>query len=345
MKTILVIGGAGYIGSHMVRMLTRNGYRPVVLDNLSTGHADAVGEAPLMWGDLGNRSVLEATFSQYPVDAVMHFAACSRVDESMTNPGKYYRNNVLGTQVLLEAMRDHGIRNLVFSSTAAVYDNPANLPIRESQATCPVNPYGRTKLAAEGLLHDFSAAHGLRYTALRYFNAAGADPDGILGERHEPETHLIPIVLQVANGRRASVSIHGTDYPTQDGSCVRDYVHVQDLCAAHLLSLQRLCDGGESAVYNLGNGRGHSVTEVIRSVRRMTGRTVPVIESARRPGDPAILLADSSLAREELGWLPRYPLLDTMIAHAWNWELACHAGTGNRVRDGLGHASQLLGAA
>ncbi len=339
MKTILVTGGAGFIGSHMVQMLARRGYRPLVLDNLSTGHADAVLDAELVVGDCRDRAALDAVFAPEPVHAVMHFAACSRVDESMYDPHKYYDNNVAGTLNLLAAMRDYGVRNLVFSSTAAVYGNASNQPIRESHPTCPVNPYGRTKLAAEGMIRDFARACDLRYTVLRYFNAAGCDPAGRLGERHEPETHLVPLVLQAASGRRLSIQVHGGDYPTPDGTCIRDYVHVQDLCSAHLLSLQRLLDGCDSAVFNLGNGSGYSVAEVIQSVRRVTGRHLRVIEGSRRPGDPAVLLADSRLAREELGWLPRFAQLDTMIAHAWHWESVCDAGRAEPA------APRLLGAA
>ncbi len=322
MKEVLVIGGAGYIGSHMVRMLRQSGYAPVVLDNLSTGHADAVPGAELVIGELGDRATLDGLFTDHEFAAVMHFAACSRVDESMTDPGKYYRNNVAATLNLVEAMVDHGVNSLVFSSTAAVYGNPVNLPIRETSTLTPINCYGRTKLAVEGMLRDFATAHDLRYTVLRYFNAAGADPSGALGERHEPETHLIPIILQVASGKRERAYIHGTDYPTPDGTCVRDYVHVHDLCAAHLLALRRLHRGAESAVYNLGNGSGFSVSEVVQAVRRVTGRRVAVVEGPRRAGDPAVLLADSSLAREELGWLPKYSSLDAMITHAWNWEFS-----------------------
>lgn len=319
-RSVLVVGGAGYIGSHMVRMLQEQGWRAIVVDNLATGHADAVGGAELHRGDLGDTAFVTGVLREVRPECVMHFAAYSLVGESMTAPAKYWHNNVVQTLALLDAMRSEGVKKFVFSSTAAVFGNPIQVPITESHPRQPINPYGASKVAVENILADYDRAYGMRSVVLRYFNAAGAHPDGTLGERHDPETHLIPLVLQVASGRREFIARFGLGHGTPDGSCIRDYIHVQDLCAAHLLALQHLQQGGASAAYNLGNGRGYSVTEVIEAARRVTGHAIPVRDDPAREGDPPVLVADSALARRELGWSPQYPELETIIAHAWQWE-------------------------
>ena len=328
---VLVTGGAGYIGSHMVKALLRAGHTLTVLDNLSTGHADAVRGSDMVRGDLLSREDSEALLRGRTFDAVMHFAACCYVGESVQNPGKYYRSNVLGTLNLLEAMHATGVTRLVFSSSCATYGDPVATPLSESHPQNPVNPYGMTKLVAERAMADYGAAYGLRTIALRYFNAAGCDPDGELGERHDPETHLIPLVLAEAlrvkkGGRPADTGlrVNGDDYPTADGTCVRDYVHVSDLCAAHLLALDRLDAGKVTGfeAFNLGNQRGHSVKEVIEACRRVTGLDIRYTVGARRPGDPPALVADSRRAREALGWAPRYEALDDIVRTAWDWTRA-----------------------
>jgi len=322
MQSILVVGGAGYIGSHMVKFLARAGYRVVVLDNLSTGHADAVRYGELIVGDMADTALLDRLFHSHRFDAVMHFAAFSLVGESVDDPGKYYRNNVANTLNLLDAMVRHQVRHFVFSSTAATFGEPRSDRIDESHPQKPINPYGRSKLMVEHLLADYDAAYGLKSVCLRYFNAAGADPEGELGERHNPETHLIPLVLQAASGRRSHIHVFGTDYDTPDGSCLRDYIHVQDLCSAHQLALQWLQEHQQSKHFNLGNGDGYSVLDVIETARKVTGKEIPVLISDRRPGDPARLVADATLAQQQLGWKPEYPDLADMIAHAWNREQA-----------------------
>ncbi len=318
--SVLVVGGAGYIGTHMAKMLVCSGYGVVVLDNLSTGFRDAVRHGQLIEGDLVDQVLLEQVFSNQRINAVLHFAALSQVGESVREPARYYRNNVANTQNLLDAMLRHDVRCFLFSSTAAIFGEPEYTPIDEHHPQRPINPYGRSKRMVEEMLADYRQAHGLCSVSLRYFNAAGADPEGELGERHDPESHLIPLVLQAASGRREKIAIFGNDYPTPDGTCVRDYIHVWDLCSAHLLALEHLLAGGESAAYNLGNGKGFSVQEVIDTARRVTGRSIPVEMQERRSGDPAILVADSQKARQELGWQPRFADLETIIAHAWSWE-------------------------
>lgn len=319
MARILVAGGGGYIGSHMVKMLGEAGSEVVTYDNLSSGHRDAVLCGTLIEGDLADagrlRQVLATGF-----DAVMHFASYIQVGESVRQPGKYYRNNVANTLNLIEAMVDHGIRSFIFSSTAAVFGEPQYHPIDEAHPRRPINPYGMSKFLIEEVLPDFDRAHGLRSVCLRYFNAAGADPSGALGERHDPETHLIPLVLQAASGRRPHIDVYGRDYPTPDGTCVRDYIHVEDLCQAHLLALRSLAAGAPSSAYNLGNGDGFSVQAVIEAAQRVTGRPIRTVDAARRAGDPARLVADATRARTELGWKPRYADLESIIAHAWSWE-------------------------
>ena len=320
-QVVVIAGGAGYIGSHMVRMAQNSGYQTVVVDNLATGHADAVhADATLRIGQIGDAGFVRQVLREFEPCCVMHFAAASLVGESMVAPAKYWKNNLVQTLSLLDTMRECGVDQFIFSSTAAVYGDPHQVPITESHPRLPINPYGKSKLAVEDALADYSRAYGLRYTTFRYFNAAGAHPDGSLGERHDPEAHLIPLVLQVASGRREAIGRFGNDFDTHDGSCIRDYVHVQDLSAAHLLALHRLGAGGNSAIYNLGNGAGHSVTEVIEAARRVTGHPVPVRDDPRRAGDPPVLVANSARARAELGWRPQYPDIDTIIAHAWQWE-------------------------
>lgn len=317
---ILVVGGAGYIGSHMAKMLAREGFAPITLDNLSGGRREAVLHGDLIVGDLADRALLDEVFSRHRIQAVMHFAGLIQVGESVTNPARYYRNNVCATLNLLEIMAEHGVQRFIFSSTAAIFGNPRYTPIDETHPADPINPYGRSKWMVEQALADYAAAYGLRSVCLRYFNAAGADAEGELGECHEPETHLIPLVLQVAAGRRQEIVVNGADYDTPDGTCVRDYIHVHDLCGAHLLALRRLLAGGAGTRYNLGNGNGFSIREVISTVEKVTGRTVHCAYGPRRAGDPAILVADSTLARRELGWTPHYPQLEAIVAHAWQWE-------------------------
>lgn len=320
MLNILVVGGAGYLGSHMLKWLGQQGCRVTTLDDLSTGHRDAVVHGDFVQGDLSDRVLLNRVLSQ-GFDAVMHFAAFSQVGESVAEPAKYYQNNVVKTLGLLEAMRDQGVGRLVFSSTAAVYGEPHYWPMDERHPQQPISPYGRSKQMVEQVLADYDKAYGLRSVCLRYFNAAGADPDGQLGERHEPETHLLPLVLQAASGRRPHIGVFGRDYDTPDGTCIRDYIHVEDVCSAHALALQALMDGAGSQAYNLGNGQGFSVQQVIDTAMKVTGRTVAVLDRPRRAGDPARLVADARLAREELGWQPRHVDLADIVAHAWRWEM------------------------
>ena len=316
---VLVVGGAGYIGSHMVKELIEAGFDVTTLDNLSTGHRQSVTGGTFVHGDLSDQKLLDKIFSDKPVDAVMHFAAYSLVGDSVKNPIAYYRYNFNGTLSLVEAMLRNGIRRFIFSSTAAVYGEPETVPIPETHPCAPDNPYGAGKLAVERLISDCDSAYGLKYMSLRYFNAAGADASGQIGERHERETHLIPLVLQTALGRRPQIDIFGTDYGTPDGTCLRDYVHVTDLASAHLLALSSLMEGSESNIYNLGNSKGYSVREVIDLCREITGEPIPEREVERRAGDPAILVADSGKVRRELGWQPRYENLENIVESAWRW--------------------------
>lgn len=317
---ILVVGGAGYIGSHMVKHLYDLGCQVVILDNLSNGYREAVISGDFINGDIANSILLNNIFLNHKFDAVMHFASFIQVGESIIDPMKYYINNVSGTLNLLNSMKIAGISRFIFSSTAAVFGEPEYLPIDELHSKKPINPYGKTKLIIEDALIDFELAYGLKSICLRYFNAAGADPDGLLGERHDPETHLIPLVLQVASGRRSHISVYGRDYETPDGTCIRDYIHISDLCQAHWLALQVLLKGGASNFYNLGNSKGFSVQEVIDTARRVTGKPIPIVYAPKRSGDPARLVADSSFARADLGWAPKYASLETIIEHAWQWE-------------------------
>lgn len=317
--TILVTGGAGFVGSHACKALHAAGFQPVAYDDLSNGHEWAVRWGPLERGALTDEARLSAVLAHYRPAAVIHFAAFIEAGQSVRDPLRFYANNVGATLSLLRCIQAVGIIPLVFSSTAAVYGDPQYTPIDEHHPKEPVNPYGRTKLVVEGMLADAAAAHGLRYTALRYFNAAGADPDGEIGEAHDPETHLIPLVLQAAAGTRADIAVFGTDYDTRDGTCIRDYVHVADLAQAHVLALRRLLDGGGPLAANLGNGAGFSVKEVIAAAEHVTGRTIPVRLAERRPGDPPVLVSDSRTARQVLGWHPLYGDLETQISHAWAW--------------------------
>ncbi|MCH5204197.1 MAG: UDP-glucose 4-epimerase GalE [Oscillospiraceae bacterium] len=318
--SILVLGGAGYIGSHTALELVRAGESVIIADNLSTGHIEAVPEkAKFYEGDLHDRAFLDSIFKNEAIDAVIHFAAYSLVGESVTDPLKYYGNNLCGTKNLLDSMLANNVGNIVFSSTAATYGEPENIPILETDLTLPKNPYGETKLAIEKMFYWTSKAHNFRYVSLRYFNACGADKSGSIGEAHSPETHLIPLILQVPNGKRESVSIFGTDYDTPDGTCIRDYIHVTDLAQAHMLALEYLKNGGKSSVFNLGNGIGYSVREVIETARKVTGHPIPAVEAPKRDGDPARLVASSVKAREVLGWKPRYDSLEEIISDAWNW--------------------------
>ena len=317
---LLVLGGAGYIGSHTSLELIKRGHDVVVVDNLVTGYQKAVPEKAVFYnGDIRDIEFLDNLFKIEKIDAVIHFAAYSLVGESVTNPLKYYDNNLYGTKVLLEAMIKNNVNKIVFSSTAATYGEPENIPILESDRTCPINPYGETKLAMEKMFHWASKAHGLNYVSLRYFIACGADATGQIGEAHNPESHLIPLVLQVPNGKRESVSIYGTDYDTPDGTCIRDYIHVTDLAQAHILAVEYLANGGASDIFNLGNGVGYSVREVIETARSVTEHPIPAIEVPRRSGDPARLVASGEKAKKILGWEPKIKQLDEIIASAWKW--------------------------
>jgi UDP-glucose 4-epimerase len=319
--TVLLIGGAGYIGSHMVKRLLAEGERFAVLDNLSTGYRDAILGGEFIQGDCGSGALLRDKLRKHDIDTVMHFASFIQVGESVTQPGKYYLNNVVNTLQLLNTMVECGVKNFVFSSSAAVYGDCGNDPIPEDRICAPVSPYGRTKRMIEEALEDFRLAHDLNHFALRYFNAAGADPEARIGERHNPETHLIPLVLQAASGRRPAINIFGRDYPTPDGTCIRDYIHVEDLCEAHLLALRALRRGEEGGCFNLGTSSGFSVAEVLDTARRVTGRPVLSADRTRRPGDPAVLVADPRKFQSRFGWKPEMSGLEPIIETAWRWEL------------------------
>jgi len=320
MHNILVVGGAGYIGSHMVKYLGNKDCSITVLDNLSSGHRDAVLAGKLIVGDLANIGFLDKIFSDNKFDVVMHFASSIIVSESVKDPSSYYRNNVSNTLNLLDVMVSHGVKQFIFSSTAAIFGIPLYTPIDEKHPKAPINPYGRSKLMVEQILEDYDHAYGLKSVCLRYFNAAGAVPEGEIGELHDPETHLIPLVLQAASGKRSDITVFGSDYDTQDGTCIRDYIHVNDLCDAHWKAIQYLIKHNQSQSFNLGNGRGFSVQQVIDVCREITGKVIRVIEAGRREGDPDVLVADSTKAREILGWAPEFSDLETIVNHAWQWE-------------------------
>lgn len=316
---VLVCGGAGYIGSHINKQLHKEGYETIVFDNLVYGHREAVKWGKFEQGDLSNIEDIERVFNKYSIEAVFHFAAYAYVGESVVNPEKYYYNNVSNTLNLLKVMRKHGCRKIIFSSTCATYGEPERVPITEDMPQNPINPYGATKLMMERILKDYYRAYGIEFVVLRYFNAAGADPEGEIGESHDPETHIIPLVLDAASGRREDIKVFGTDYETLDGSCVRDYIHVYDLATAHLLALHYLEQGKESDFFNLGNELGTSVLQVIDSVKKVTGREFKVTLTDRRPGDPAVLVGSSRKAQEILGWEPIYKDIDKIVEHAWKW--------------------------
>lgn len=319
-RSLLVIGGCGYIGSHMVKCLLDAGHKVTVLDDLSSGFRASLLGGDLVVGNFGDRILLNNLFLSVKYEGVLHFASFIQVGESVTHPAKYYQNNVANTLTLLEVMKEHGIGPLVFSSTAAVFGEPAYIPIDEAHPRQPINPYGMSKWMVETMLRDFDHAYGLRSVALRYFNAAGADPLARIGERHNPETHLIPLALQAVLGRRPPLKVFGNDYDTPDGTCIRDYIHVDDLADAHLHALEYLLSGGKTSVFNLGNGTGFSVKDVLDAVEEVTGLAVPMEFTPRRLGDPARLVADASKAKSLLGWEPRYNELTTIVRHAWNWE-------------------------
>jgi UDP-glucose 4-epimerase len=326
-RVILVTGGAGYIGTHAVKALENKGYQVVILDNLVYGHQDLVEsqlKAKLVVGDINDRTILDKLFTTAKIDAVMHFAAFAYVGESVTNPAKYYQNNVVGTLVLLESMRQHGVANFVFSSTCATYGNPQSIPINEDHPQKPINPYGAGKLTVERILQDYDLAYGIKSVIFRYFNAAGADPGGLFGEDHNPETHLIPLVLQAAAGKSSSISIFGLDYDTPDGTCIRDYIHVADIAQAHVLGLEYLFKHQVSEIFNLGNGCGFSVKKVIDTARQVTGKEILIEECPRRIGDPSILVGSGTKAHDILGWKPQYADLAVIIQHAWNWHQRRH---------------------
>lgn len=318
-RTVLVTGGAGYVGSHACKALARAGYLPVAYDNLVRGHEWAVKWGPLERGDISDRVRLDDVIRVHRPRAILHFAAYAYVGESMADPGMYFRNNVAGSLTLIEAARDAGIDRFVFSSSCATYGHPVELPLREDAPQRPINPYGASKFMVERMIVDFGTAHGMRSIALRYFNAAGADPDNEIGEAHAPETHIIPLALDAASGRRPEVTVFGTDYDTHDGTCIRDYIHVSDLADAHVKALQAIEAGSPSTAFNLGVGRGFSVRQIIDSAARVTGCDIPVRWGARRPGDPAALIADASAARQALGWTPHVTDIDEIVRTAWSW--------------------------
>ena len=328
--SILVCGGAGYVGSHCLEALKAAGYDCVVVDDLSRGHRAAVGESPLYVGNIANDALMDRVFQEHHIEVVLHFAAASQVGESMKEPLLYYENNLCATVALLRSMRRHEVGRIVFSSSAAVYGEPDAVPIPEESPKAPTNTYGETKLAMERLMHWCHVAYGLEYVSLRYFNAAGASPSGIIGEDHTPETHLIPLVLQAAQGSREKVSIFGDDYPTPDGTCIRDYIHTSDLASAHLLAARRLLAGEGSGIFNLGSEHGLSVRQIIDAARKVTGRDFPVEVAPRRAGDPAVLIASNRKAREEFGWVPAHSDAESILASAWAWHSSHPDGFGDR---------------
>ncbi|MGX6962519.1 UDP-glucose 4-epimerase GalE [Vagococcus xieshaowenii] len=321
--TIAVLGGAGYIGSHAVKQLVSQGFDVVVIDNLLTGHQEAIdSKARFYQGDIRDKEFMRSVFSKEKIEGVIHFAASSLVGESVGKPLKYFNNNVYGTQITLEVMQEFGVKNIVFSSTAATYGEPEEVPIKETTATNPKNPYGESKLMMEKMMHWCDEAYGIKYVALRYFNVAGADLETKIGEDHDPETHLVPIILQTALGQREAITIFGDDYPTEDGTCIRDYVHVVDLCEAHILALNYLKAGNESSVFNLGSSEGFSVKEMVEAARRVTGKEIPAKIGERRAGDPAVLIASPQKAYDVLGWQPQYTTVDKIIETAWEWHVS-----------------------
>ena len=316
---VLIVGGAGYIGSHINKELNKQGYKTVVFDSLVKGHKEAVKWGEFYQGDLGKLEDIRGVFKKYDIEAVLHFAAFIEVGESVKDPQKYYKNNLANTLNLFQVMMENEVKKIIFSSTAATFGNPKYTPIDEKHPQNPINPYGQAKLTVEKILKDYEVAYGMKYVILRYFNACGADLDGEIGENHVPESHLIPLILDAAAGKREDIKIFGTDYETPDGTCVRDYIHVVDLAEAHILALKKLMEGGESAAFNLGNGQGFSVKEVIKAVKEVTGVDFKVTEVGRREGDPPVLVADSKKAKEILGWQPKYADLETIISSAWKW--------------------------
>ena len=326
MKSVLITGGAGYIGSHVCKYISAKGYHPIAVDNLICGHKNAVRWGSFFEGSIADSDFLNQIFKEFDVHAVMHFAAFCYVGESVSRPDKYYNNNVANTLKLLDAMVKHGVNKLVFSSSCATYGEPLELPITEEHPQRPINPYGKAKLMVEDILSDYHHSFGLNYVSLRYFNAAGADPEGELGEDHRPETHLIPLLLHSVQNPGTTFLVNGDDYPTHDGTCVRDYIHVQDLAQAHFLALEHLLRGAKSNFFNLGNGRGYSIREVIKTVEAVTGKTIPYQIAKRRPGDPAVLLSSSEKAKRELGWRPQITDLGEIITTAWRWHSTHPAG-------------------
>jgi UDP-glucose 4-epimerase len=319
-QMILIAGGAGYIGSHANKILNKKGFETIVYDNLSRGHRELAKWGHFIQGDLADKDQLRLCFKTYPITAVMHYCAFCYVGESVDHPAEYYRNNVANTLNLLDVMVEFGVKYFIFSSTCSTYGNPLQIPITEDHPQQPINPYGKSKLMVEQILKDYDAAYGIRHVCLRYFNAAGADPAGEIGEWHEPEPHLIPLLLQVAAGQREHIQIYGVDYETPDGTCIRDYIHINDLATAHLLALEYLQSGAPSDAFNLGNGNGFSVREVIQSVERVTGKSIKVVETERRFGDPPILVGSSVKAGQMLNWQPQYTSLDEIIKTAWRWQ-------------------------
>ncbi len=326
---ILVTGGLGYVGSHAVKQLVDRGEQVICLDNLVFGHEQAACGSEVVIGDIGDQALLRKVFSSHKIDAVMHFAAFASVPESVADPQKYYVNNISKSLAMIQVMLEFDVKMMIFSSSAATFGEPTEVPVLEDHPKDPTNPYGRSKLMLEHILKEYEHAYGLRSISFRYFNASGADPSGLIGEDHKPEHHLVPLVLQVPLGQRESITVFGTDWPTPDGTCVRDYIHVSDLAQAHMLGLDALRSGKQTTAYNLGNGNGYSVLEVIKVAEKVTGKSIKVVPADRRPGDPAVLVASSAKISTELGWKPNYPDLETIIRHAWNWHIAHPNGYGS----------------